>query len=461
MYTNRMVKETVNANNQAINREIYSVSSLNKQARQILEKKFNEVWIEGEVSNLAMPSSGHIYFKLKDQYSQISCAMFRQKNRSINFPLEDGRQVLVKGKVSLYEIRGDFQVIVDYIEESGEGVLRRRYEELKKKLKAEGLFDENIKKAFPKIPKKIGVITSPTGAAIKDVLSILNRRFPIAPVIIYPTSVQGKNSVTEIIEAIKIAESRKECDVIILTRGGGSIEDLWSFNEEDVARAIANLSIPIIVGVGHEVDSTIADFVADKRAPTPSGAAEIITPDAKALSALINNQSKRLIRIVNTTLNLTKNSFSNIIHRLKISYPGIQIKQFSQRIDDLENRSYIGISRKIEKSIIKIDKLIAGLRNLSPKKNIIRFRDRLAWISENLTRTIFESIENKNMRIKLVNQTLKAVNPLATLDRGYAIVSLGEEKTIISDSSQLSIGSKINLRLSKGEASAEIKKIKK
>ncbi|OUU79744.1 MAG: exodeoxyribonuclease VII large subunit [Gammaproteobacteria bacterium TMED78] len=460
MYTNNMDKETINGTSKSIDQEIYTVSSLNRKARQLLEKKFNEIWIEGEISNLATPSSGHFYWSLKDSNSQVRCAMFRQNSRSISFPLEDGMQILVRGKISLYEVRGEFQVIVDHIEESGEGLLRKKYEELKKRLNAEGLFDEEKKKKFPIIPNKIGIITSPTGAAIKDVLSILKRRFPLIPIIIYPTSVQGKDSINEIVGALETADSRKECDVLILTRGGGSIEDLWSFNEEVVARAIAKINIPIIVGVGHEVDSTIADFVADKRAPTPSGAAELITPESKDLIHFINNQSKILSKIIKIKLNMINTFYSNLVHRLKRGYPGYQIRQFSQRIDDLENRSRVGILNKLEINLRRIDKAISNLKNISPKKNILRLKENFKWINNSLHKSILEILNKKSTRIKLAEKTLKTVSPLATLDRGYAIVSSTKDNTIVTNSNHLSIGSDINLILSKGEITAKVKKIK-
>ncbi len=260
-------------------RRVLSVSGLNREAKQLIEGTLGVVWVEGEVSNLSRPSSGHLYWSLKDAHAQVRCAMFRMSNRGLGFELANGQQILVRARASLYEARGEYQLIVEYAEEAGEGLLRRKFEELKRKLAAEGLFDAARKRVPPKLPRRIGVVTSPSGAALRDVLIALRRRSPATAVLIYPTSVQGSGAADEICRTLKLADRRAECDVLILTRGGGSLEDLWAFNEEKVARVIAALELPIIVGVGHEIDFTIADFAADLRAPTPSQAAELAVPD--------------------------------------------------------------------------------------------------------------------------------------------------------------------------------------
>ena len=246
----------------------------------LLERGLGSVWLEGEISNLARPASGHWYFSLKDESAQVRCAMFRNRSMLVRFPVKDGAKVLARGRVSLYEARGEFQVVIDHLEAAGEGALRRRFEELKRKLLAEGLFEAAQKKPLPTLPRRIGVITSPTGAALRDILHILQRRFPAVPVLIYPVAVQGEAAPREIVQALQLAAARRECDVLIMARGGGSLEDLMAFNEESVARAIYACGIPVICGVGHETDFTIADFVADERAPTPSGAAERSVPDS-------------------------------------------------------------------------------------------------------------------------------------------------------------------------------------
>src|SRR6202035_1346073 len=251
----------------------------NSEVRVLLERGLSIVWVEGELSNLSQPASGHWYFSLKDRNAQIRCAMFRQRNIAVGFAPRAGPHVLARGRFSVYEARGDYQLIVEHLEEAGVGALRREFEKLKVKLAAEGLFALERKRALPRFPRRIGVVTSPSGAAIRDVLHILARRFPPASVLVYPTPVQGAASVPAIVEALQTASARAECDVLIVAGGGGSIEDLWSFNDERVARAICASSIPVVSGIGHEIDFTIADFVADARAPTPSGAAELVAPD--------------------------------------------------------------------------------------------------------------------------------------------------------------------------------------
>ena len=283
-------------------RDVYTVSRLNLDARAILEETFSTVWIEGELSNLARPRSGHVYFTLKDEHCQVRCAMFRMYNRTLSFAPQDGMHVLAHARVSLYPERGEFQLIVQYIEEAGAGALRRAFDALKSRLGAEGLFDAGHKRPLPVLPRGIGVVTSPTGAAVRDVLSVLGRRFPAVPVVIHPVPVQGAGAAEAIARMIDLACERAECDVLILARGGGSLEDLWAFNEETVARAMHRASIPIVTGVGHEVDFTIADLVADLRAPTPSAAAESVVPDASEWAARYRGFEARLVSVVRRAL---------------------------------------------------------------------------------------------------------------------------------------------------------------
>ncbi|HKL78459.1 MAG TPA: exodeoxyribonuclease VII large subunit, partial [Gammaproteobacteria bacterium] len=273
---------------------VYTVSRLNHEARGLLESGFPLLWIEGELSNLSRPSSGHMYFTLKDEQAQVRCAMFRGRNRLLRFKPADGTKVLIRAQVSLYVARGEFQLIVEHMEEAGEGALQRAFEELKRKLAAEGLFADELKRPLPTFPRQVGVITSATGAAVRDVLTTLRRRFPALPVVVYPVPVQGQAAAPAIAEALATANRRAECDVLILTRGGGSLEDLWSFNEPEVARAIRTSDLPVVVGVGHEVDVTIADFAADVRAPTPSAAAELVVPDAREWLATLDRLRRRL-----------------------------------------------------------------------------------------------------------------------------------------------------------------------
>ncbi|MCH9670542.1 MAG: exodeoxyribonuclease VII large subunit, partial [Gammaproteobacteria bacterium] len=276
-------------------RDVYTVTRLNTEARAVLEATFPAIWIEGELSNFAHPRSGHMYFSLKDEQAQVRCAMFRQNNRQLDFKPQDGSQVLARGRVGLYRDRGDFQLVIEYMELAGDGALRRAFEALKQRLSAEGLFADERKQALPSLPSRVGVVTSATGAALRDVLNVLARRFPGLPVVIYPTLVQGEAASRAIATAIETADQRGECDVLLLVRGGGSLEDLWAFNEETTARAIAQCTIPIVAGVGHETDFTIADLVADHRAPTPSAAAELISPDQYELHERLDALDARLL----------------------------------------------------------------------------------------------------------------------------------------------------------------------
>ena len=307
--------------------KIISVTELNKLAKSLLENGIPKLWIEGEISNLARPASGHIYFSLKDEASQIRCAWFKQR-QSINAnDISNGMKMLALGKISLYQPRGEYQFIIEKMETAGEGDLKRKYEELKQKLFNEGLFDREKKLEIPKIPKKIGVITSPSGAAIRDVLSILKRRFPLLPIVIFPIAVQGDNAAPDIENALKNANLRADCDVLILTRGGGSLEDLWAFNEEIVARAIHVSKIPIISAIGHETDTTIADFASDIRAPTPSGAAEIVTPDQSELLKLLETMSRRIEHEINQYINSKSQSMDWLSKRLSQSSPLMTVRK--------------------------------------------------------------------------------------------------------------------------------------
>ena len=320
------------------NARVYSVSQLNGEARNLLETTLPAVWVAGEISNLASPGSGHLYFTLKDAQAQVRCAMFRSANRQLRFRMADGVQVLVQARVSLYEPRGTYQLIVTQMEEAGEGLLRRKFEELKARLAAEGLFAAEHKQALPQLPGRIGVVTSPSGAAIRDILHVLARRYPVAEVCIYPTRVQGDGVQEEIARAIKLATVRNECDVLIIARGGGSLEDLWCFNEEVVARAIYACPIPVVSGVGHEVDFTITDLVADVRAPTPSGAAELITPDRTELLRILLALDRRLSLSVRRQYSIAMQRHERLTARLQRMHPGIVLERLQQRTDELSRQ---------------------------------------------------------------------------------------------------------------------------
>jgi exodeoxyribonuclease VII large subunit len=396
--------------NMKAERDIYTVGRLNNEARMLLEAGLPALWVEGEISNFAAPSSGHWYFTLKDREAQIRCAMFRARNAQVGFKPRDGQQLLLRGRVSLYEPRGDYQLLVEAMEDAGEGALRREFDRLKAKLAAEGLFDVALKRPLPKMPRRIAVVTSPTGAAIRDVLHILARRFPPAQVLIFPTPVQGAGAVESIVNAIDAVCANGGCDVLIVARGGGSIEDLWCFNDERVARAIRRTAIPVVTGIGHEIDFTIADFAADVRAPTPSGAAELVVPDRTALLTGVRNFAARLQQAVQRQLRHALERHTQLSARLQRAHPGHRLQQQVQRLDDLDMRL------------------------------------KRAWDAR-LTRI--------SQRLQLAQRALDTISPLATLQRGFAIVSTADGR-VLQDASQVAAGDVIEARLAQGRLRARV-----
>ncbi|MGI9258128.1 MAG: exodeoxyribonuclease VII large subunit [Gammaproteobacteria bacterium] len=437
-------------------REVFSVSSLNREARRLIEGNFGVVWVEGEISNLARPSSGHLYWSLKDDNAQVRCAMFRQANRSLSFAPDNGQQVLARARVSLYEARGDFQLIVDFLEEAGEGLLRRRFEELKRKLATEGLFDAERKKPIPTLPHRIGIVTSPSGAAVRDILTILRRRFPWVRALIFPTRVQGETAAEEIAATLELADRRGDCDVLILARGGGSLEDLWSFNEEIVARAIAAVETPVISAVGHEIDFTIADFVADLRAPTPSGAAEIAVPDQLEWLGALEAFARRIARSASQRLETAGRRAEGLAHRLSRSHPGIQLRESTQRLDDLDVRLLRAWREILSQRRRTLTEASIALRAAAPRPRLQALGERYRWASESLERTMQSRLEALENRRVLATRTLNAVGPHATLDRGYAIVSRAQTGDVITAASDVEAGSILDIRLSRGALTATV-----
>lgn len=447
-------------------REIYSVSELTKIVREILEDNFPLIWIEGEISNLARPASGHIYFSLKDDSSQVRCAMFRVRNRIANyspsFSPKNGKQVLVRARVSLYQARGEFQLIIEHMEESGDGALRRAFEKLKLKLANEGLFDDEDKQPLPALPRSIGVITSPSGAAIQDILSILKRRFPAIPVKIYPIAVQGEKAAADIVSMIHYASEASEaseqnqCDVLILSRGGGSLEDLSAFNEESVARAIYDCDIPIVSGVGHEIDFTIADFVADHRAATPSAAAEIVSPDRTEWLQSLNNTVNNLHKIILQLLNQKSQTLDYLQKRMQ--HPGQRLQVQSQRIDGLGLRLKNAQLVRLKQLNSLLDTIFARLNQHTPIHKLKHYKAQHKNIRHRLAAAIRQSISVKQQLLANTSRALGAVSPLATLGRGYAIVTKWPDQTLIQSSRNVSLGDKIEARLKQGRVICHVEK---
>lgn len=388
---------------------IYSVSELNQMAQNLLENAFLPLWIEGEISNFACPSSGHWYFSLKDKNAQVRCALFQGRHRYNDLLVKNGIHVLIRAKISLYPARGEFQLIVDQIELAGEGALRKAFEQLKFKLATEGLFESCYKKPLPKFPKTIGVITSKTGAVLRDICAILKRRFALIAIVIYPCLVQGKTAAGQIVSQIQCANQRQECDVLILARGGGSLEDLWCFNEEIVARAIFQSQLPLISAIGHETDFTIADFVADHRAATPSMAAQLASPDMQEYQLLLIKTMQRLVNTINHPINRNQQRLENLAKRLR--HPRQRLQDHAQRLDDLTQRLTLSLKTQLE---IRQQKLLG------------------------------------------LSRTLHAVSPLASLARGYAVIKNVKTKKIIRKISDVNLGEHIVAEIANGKLLCQV-----
>jgi exodeoxyribonuclease VII large subunit len=439
--------------------DVFTVSRLNREARVLLERGLGSLWIEGEVSNLSRPGSGHWYFSLKDETAQVRCAMFRQRNLLVRFPVRDGMHVLARGRVSLYEPRGEFQLVVEHLEEAGEGLLRRRFEELKQRLAAEGLFDVRHKQPLPRLPRRIGVVTSPTGAAIRDILHVLARRFPAVPVLVYPVAVQGAAAPGEIAQAIALAARRRDCDVLIVARGGGSLEDLWAFNEETVARAIFTCPIPVVSGVGHEVDVSIADLVADERAPTPSAAAERVVPDRGEWLRAVTTGARRLALAMGRRLADRRQALQLCEQRLARAHPGVALQRHSQRLDELGGRLRLALRARLRQQRSRYEAAQGLLLRASPALRLAALRLRLASLRGRLAVVGRDGVAGRRQRLGLAARTLQAVSPLATLDRGYAIVT-GPDGHVGQEASSLRSGDRIDARLARGSLSAQVVEVR-
>ena len=430
---------------------VISVSELNKKAKSLLEKGIPKLWIEGEISNLAKPASGHMYFSLKDEMSQIRCAWFKQRQLQNTLNIVNGSKMLALGKIGLYEPRGEYQFIVEKMEIAGEGDLKRKYEDLKRKLSAEGIFSEENKSELPNLPKKIGVITSPSGAAVQDILTVLNRRFPIIPIIIFPVAVQGEQAAPQIQNALEKANFRADCDLLILARGGGSLEDLWAFNEEIVARAIFDSEIPIISAIGHETDVTISDFTADLRAPTPSGAAELAVPDQHDWIKSIDNISEKINTIITQQIN-SKSQLSDWINkRLSQSSPMMTVKRQIEKSNNLQKMLSSSIFQNLSRQEKNIHQLKSNLNEVSPRLKIHTQLSRIKELNQKITSCSDHLLEGLNNRIKLASKTLNSVSPLRTLDRGYAIARDAKTKNVIMSADAIEIENDIEVKLAKGE----------
>lgn len=440
----------------AEDRRIYSVRQLNLEVRQLLQQNFALLWVEGELSNMARPASGHVYFSLKDEHAQARCVMFRDANRKLAFQPEDGMRVLIHARVGLYEPRGEYQLGVEHMEETGVGVLQRKYEELKNRLRHEGLFDAVHKQTLPAYPQILGIVTSASGAALRDILSVLRRRFPLLEVRVYAVPVQGEASARAIVNAIEAINQGGDCDLIMLARGGGSIEDLWSFNEELVARAIFASKLPIVTGVGHETDFTIADFVADVRAATPSSAAELVVPHREELIDTLRQYEKSLFCLARDQLRIICQAVDRMTERLEFLHPKQTVQRSKQQLTELQRRARSAIKLDLACQINQLNKLLIRFENQSPKSRVAAINIELANMCERLQRLAIMQLEQKKQRLIMLTRALNTVSPASTLNRGYAVVSKVEDDQILCDAKQVSAHDKILIRLAKGRLRAHI-----
>ncbi len=437
-------------------RYILTVSELTQEIKDILEDKFPDIWVEGEISNLRIPPSGHIYFTLKDDSSQIRAVLFKREARSLRFVLEDGLHIICRGRVSLYEKRGDYQLILEAIEPKGIGALQLAFLQLKERLEKEGLFDPAHKKPIPMIPQRMGIVTSPTGAVIQDMLHILGRRFENLHILLYPVRVQGEGASSEIVEAINYFNQWEEVDVIIVGRGGGSLEDLWAFNEESVARAIHHSKIPIISAVGHETDYTIADFVADLRAPTPSAAAELAVRDKREMKNILHYLGGRL---ANEMLQILEEYRTHLSHLVKIfKEPGKKVEEHFLRVDDLVSRLRLFTSWTLKRKGEKCLHLSESLLLRNPMQRAKTLRIFISEAKKHLEQNIKYSIEIQRQRVRATSGKLDSLSPLSILQRGYSITRKLPSLQILRDASHVKEGDEVEVKLFQGNLLCDVKK---
>lgn len=439
---------------------VFTVTELNRTVRDVLEGAFGAVWIEGELSNLARPRSGHMYFSLKDRDAQVRCAMFRGRNRLLDFEPEAGMLVRARARIGLYEPRGEYQLIVEQLEPSGAGALARAFEELKKRLADEGLFAAEDKRPVPATPACIGVVTSPTGAAVRDALHVLARRFPGIPVVLYPVAVQGGQAAPGIVRMLEKAGQRGECDVLLLIRGGGSLEDLWPFNEESVARAIRACPIPVVSGVGHEIDVTIADFAADRRAPTPSAAAELVSPDGADLRRHLAALERRIRHAGKMRLRQAQERHRTLSQRLHREHPERRLQQLQQRRDELSLRLQRCAVHAVARRREAFERSEARLRYGAPAHRIARLQDRVTRAERSLRGALVARLQAQRARLQSCSRALDAVSPLATLGRGYALVRRQADGRPLTDASQTAPGERLDIRLAQGQLDAQVESVR-
>ena len=437
---------------------IFTVTRLNQTVRSLLEREMGQVWITGEISNFSQPASGHWYFTLKDDTAQVRGAMFRNSNRRVTFRPQHGQQVLVRASVTLYDPRGDYQIIVESMQPAGEGLLQQKYEQLKAALSAEGLFDQQFKQPLPTPAHCIGVITSKTGAALHDILHVLRRRDPSLPVVIYPTAVQGDDAPGQIVRAIELANARQECDVLIVGRGGGSLEDLWSFNDERVARAIFASRIPVVSAVGHETDVTIADFVADLRAPTPSAAAEIVSRNQTELLRQIQSAQQRLEMAMDFFIANRTRRFTQLNHRLQQQHPQLRLARQQTVLEKLRQRMRVALDSQLKQASQRQRRVAQRLNQQNPQPRIWRAQTRIQQLEYRLAESLRAQLSVTRERFGKAVTHLEAVSPLSTLARGYSVTTAADGK-VLKQAKQVKTGDTLTTRLADGWVESEVKSV--
>ncbi len=434
---------------------IFTVSRLNQTVRQLLEMEMGQIWLSGEISNLSQPSSGHWYFTLKDERAQVRCAMFRTSNRKVTFRPQNGQQVLIRASITLYEPRGDYQLLAESMQPAGDGLLQQQFEQLKQRLAAEGLFDQQFKQVLPSPAKQVGVITSASGAALHDILQVLQRRDPSLPVIVYPTSVQGAEAPLQIVRAIELANQRDECDVLIVGRGGGSLEDLWSFNDERVARAIFASRIPIVSAVGHETDVTIADFVGDLRAPTPSAAAELVSRNQLELLRQIQSQRQRLEMAMDYYLAQRNREFTRLHHRLQQQHPQLRLARQQAQLVKLRQRLDDAMQQQLRQTSRRSERLQQRLMQQQPQTRIHRAQQRLQQLSYQMQSAVERQLNQSKQKLGIACSRLEGVSPLATLARGYNVTTAPDGK-VLKNVTQITPGETLKTRLQDGWVESQV-----
>ncbi|MCC4633389.1 exodeoxyribonuclease VII large subunit [Xanthomonas dyei] len=436
------------------NQQILTPSQLNTLARDLLEGSFPLVWVEAELSSVTRPSSGHLYFTLKDARAQIRCAMFKPKSTWLKFQPREGLRVLARGRLTLYEARGDYQLVLDHMEEAGEGALRRAFDELRARLAAEGLFDAERKQPLPAHVRRLAVITSPSGAAVRDVLSVLSRRFPLLEVDLLPSLVQGDNAAAQVTSLLQRADASGRYDVILITRGGGSLEDLWAFNDERLARAIAAAQTPVVSAVGHETDFSLSDFVADVRAPTPSVAAELLVPDQRELVARVRRARARIAQLQQHALGNAMQRADRLALRLRAHSPQARLQLLQRRQEEAGRQLRARMTQLLERLQARVQRGQTRLAAHNPQRNLVNLQQRLRALHPQAA--MQRRLQHDQLRLRGMVRSLEAVSPLATVARGYAIVTRPADGSVVRSAADVAPGERLRAQLADGSLAVRV-----